>query len=220
MNINLINMYKEHQINKKLKKFAKSISHNSTKPSLSSIITDFRAFNNIYGTDKDTIHSYIKIYEAIFASIRDSARFILEIGIYSGAFLKVLESYFENAQIYGIDIDLTNLHFGKDDPRINIYELNGTDLTTNKKFGVEHFDLIIEDGSHIPDEQIATFNNYAPLVGSGGIYIMEDINSNTINTILPRIRHIANDNQMEFEIFDLRYIKGRYDDICMIAIKK
>ena len=204
----------------KLKKFCNVTTYETSNPSLSSLMAEFHAFDNKDGTDKDTLHSYIKTYEKVFAPLRDTARYVLEIGIYSGAFLKILADYFENAQIYGIDIDLSNLRFGKDDPRINIYEMNGTDPNSIKKLGVEYFDLIIEDGSHIPDEQVATFSNYAPLIGQRGIYIMEDINSSTLNTLSPRLKHIANANQMDLEIIDLRYIKGRYDDICMIAIKK
>jgi len=80
--------------------------------------------------------------------------------------------------------------------------------------------LIIEDGSHIPDEQVSTFTNYAPLIGTRGIYITEDINSRSLSALCPRLAYIANANQMDFEIIDLRYVKGQYDDICMIAMKK
>ena len=215
---NFIKLYKEYQVNKKIKKFSNG-AHGSSKPSLSFLMVKFRAFNNKDGTDKDTIHSYIETYEKLFAPLRDNAQNVLEIGIYSGAFLEILADYFENAQINGIDIDLDNLRFGKDNPRIHIYEMNGTDQDSIKKLGIDFFDLIIEDGSHIPDEQVTTFRNYAPLIGPGGIYIMEDINSSTLTTLRPRLAQIADANQMDFEIIDLRYVKGRYDDICMIAKK-
>jgi hypothetical protein len=220
MNLNLLKSYKEIQVKKKLEKFSNLTTYDSSKPSLSSLMAGFNAVNNKYGTDKDTIHSYLKVYENVFAPLRDSARYVLEIGIYSGAFLKILADYFENAQIYGIDIDLGNLLFGKDDSRIKIYEMNGTDPKSIKNLGVEYFDLIVEDGSHIPDEQVATFRNFAPLISQEGIYIMEDINVRTLVNLRPRLKQIAMANQMDFEIIDLRYVKGRYDDICMIAIKK
>jgi 2-polyprenyl-3-methyl-5-hydroxy-6-metoxy-1,4-benzoquinol methylase len=216
---NVIKLFKEHQVHKKLKRFSKG-TYESVKPSLSSLMGDFRAFNNKEGTDKDTIHSYIETYEKIFAPLRNNAKNILEIGIYSGAFLEILADYFENAQIYGIDIDLGNLRYGKDHPRIHINEMNGTDPDSTKKLGVASFDLVIEDGSHIPDEQVATFRNYAPLINLGGIYIIEDIDSGTVRALRPRLALIAATNRMDFEIIDLRYLKGRYDDICMIAIKK
>ncbi|MGA2911973.1 MAG: class I SAM-dependent methyltransferase [Methanoregula sp.] len=218
MNWNFIKSYKEHQVNKKIKKFSNR-TYDLSKPSLSSLMIKFRAFDNKDGTDKDTLHSYIETYEKILVPLRDNARNVLEIGVYSGAFLEILADFFDNAQIYGIDIDLSNLRFGKDNPRIHIYELNGTDPDSIKKLGIKSFDLIIEDGSHIPVEQIATFNNYAPLIGPGGIYITEDINSSALTTLHPRLTQIAHANQMDFEIIDLRYVKGRYDDICMIAKK-
>ena len=219
MNWNFIKSYKQRQVNEKIKKFSNGTCE-SSKPALSSLIVKFRAFDNKDGTDKDTIHSYIETYEKVFAPLRDRARNVLEVGIYSGAFLEILADYFENAQIHGIDIDLNNLRFGIDNPRIHISEMNGTDPNSIKKLGVNYYDLIIEDGSHIPNEQVATFHNFASLVGPRGIYIMEDINSRTLTALRPRIAQIANVNNMDFEIIDLRYVKGRHDDICMIAMKK
>lgn len=217
---NPIKSYKERQINEKLKKFYYDVPLVDHDSNLSSLMVNASAFDNVEGTDKDTLHSYIRIYETVFAPLRDSARHVLEIGIYSGAFLKVLADYFANAQIYGIDINLSNLRFGKNDPRINVYEMSGADMKSVKRLNVDYFDLIIEDGSHIPDEQVATFENYAPFVRRGGLYITEDINSKMLTSLSPRLKKIATDNQMYFEIIDLRFVKGRYDDICMIAIKK
>ena len=219
MKWNLIKSYKEKQVNKKIKKFSNG-SLDPSKPSLSSLMDRFRAFNNKEGTDKDTIHSYIETYDKVFAPLQDNARTVLEIGIFSGAFLEILAVYFKNTHIYGIDIDLSNLRFGKDNPRIHIYEMNGTDSDSIKKLGIDSFDLIIEDGSHIPNEQVATFSNFAPLISPGGLYIMEDINSSTLSALRPRLTQIAKANRMDFEIIDLRYVKGRYDDICMVAIKR
>ena len=218
MDWNFIKSYRENRVNKKIKKFSNG-TYDSSKPSLSSLMIKFRAFNNKDGTDKDTIHSYIETYEKIFAPLRNNARNVLEIGIYSGAFLEILADYFQNAQIRGIDIDLGNLRFGKDNQRIHIYEMNGTDPDSIKNLGVVSFDLIIEDGSHIPDEQVATFKNYAPVISPGGIYIIEDIDSGTLTTLRPRLAQIVDANRMDYEIIDLRYVKGRFDDICMIAKK-
>lgn len=35
-------------------------------------------------TDKDTVHSYVDIYERIFARLRASAREVLEVGVLRG----------------------------------------------------------------------------------------------------------------------------------------
>jgi spermidine synthase len=218
--MDMIKKYREFQLNKKLKKICGDDTYASSKPSLSSLTANFSASDNKDGTDKDTIHSYIQIYEKVFSPIRDNARYILEIGIYSGAFLKILSDYFDNAQIYGIDINTSNLRFAKDDQRVHIFEMDGTDENSMKNLGIEYFDLIIEDGSHIPNEQVATFRNFAPLLGPRGIYIMEDINATALKILRPQLKHISDANKMDFEFIDLRYIKGRYDDICMIAIKK
>jgi len=76
-------------------------------------MSEFCAFDNKEGTDKNTTHSYTETYERIFAPLREKATNVLEIGIYSGAFLEILAEYFENANIYGMDIDLTKLRLEK-----------------------------------------------------------------------------------------------------------
>ena len=39
-----------------------------------------------------------------------------------------------------------------------------------------NLDVILDDGSHIPEHQILTFNTLFPSVVPGGIYIIEDVN--------------------------------------------
>jgi hypothetical protein len=43
------------------------------------------------------------------------------------------------------------------------------------KIGYKELDFILDDGSHIPEHQIMSFNILFDLVKDGGIYIIEDI---------------------------------------------
>ena len=54
-------------------------------------------------TDKNTVHSYLDLYERLFYKKRSSALNILEIGIKDGGSIKLWRDYFSNAHIYGLD---------------------------------------------------------------------------------------------------------------------
>jgi hypothetical protein len=61
-------------------------------------------------TDKNTTHSYLDIYQTLFNNKKNTAKNILEIGIYRGGSIKLWSEFFINATIYGIDIiDIDNM---------------------------------------------------------------------------------------------------------------
>jgi hypothetical protein len=70
-------------------------------------------------TDKNTVHSYLPLYESLLSGKRDSASHILEIGIYYGGSIKLWHDYFPNAMVYGLDIDLRCADYLQKD-RINV----------------------------------------------------------------------------------------------------
>ena len=55
-------------------------------------------------TDKNTVHSYLPLYENLLSDKKESAKNILEIGIQGGGSIKLWHDYFPNAVIYGADI--------------------------------------------------------------------------------------------------------------------
>lgn len=58
-----------------------------------------------YGTDKGhDDHKYTDLYHALFEPIRDRVLNITEIGVALGQSLQVWHDYFENANVYGVDI--------------------------------------------------------------------------------------------------------------------
>jgi hypothetical protein len=61
-------------------------------------------------TDKNTAHSYLDLYQTLFNNKKNTAKNILEIGIYRGGSIKLWSEFFINATIYGIDIiDIDNM---------------------------------------------------------------------------------------------------------------
>lgn len=169
------------------------------------------------GTDKVTTHSYGEVYEAIFADLkaRGPGVTVLENGVYGGAFLAAAAEFLPDARFHGVDISLANVRFGRDHPRIRLHEMDGTRRETAEAIGLR-FDLIVEDGSHLPDHQVASLDAFAPFLKSEGVYVLEDIDGAHADELRPRLAATAATHGLEMEWLDLRGVKGRWDDILAI----
>jgi 23S rRNA U2552 (ribose-2'-O)-methylase RlmE/FtsJ len=97
----------------------------------------------------------------------------LEIGLNQNNSIALWKEYFNDVSIYGIDInpkeDVANAKVFKVD-QSKQEELDDFAKTVDTKF-----EIIIDDGSHVPDHQLKTINTFWPLLKPGGIYIIEDI---------------------------------------------
>jgi cephalosporin hydroxylase len=79
----------------------------------------------------------------------------------------------------------------------------------------QQFDLIIDDGSHQQSHQIAAIQQLAPLLRSGGLFVIEDLQDDAATAAVLGAfpagwRPMAHDFRQE---------KGRYDDVIISAIK-
>ncbi|OWP79621.1 class I SAM-dependent methyltransferase [Flavobacterium oreochromis] len=152
---------------------------------LRSIIAHFYSFNltklaQIHRTDKYGGHFYTQHYQHFFRKFKFKKMNVLEIGvggyddpIRGGNSLRMWKSYFPFAKIFSIDIyDKSKLQ----ENRIKIYK--GSQVDENLLRGickeVGEFDLIIDDGSHINDHVIKTFEYLFPRLKKGGYYVIED----------------------------------------------
>ena len=131
------------------------------------------------GTDKAYYHMFTQNYEPYFRPLRNKFINILEIGIHEGSSLRMLQSYFPNANIYAIDVNRTSVReYG---PRIHTYLCDQTDaVQLHSLFGHLKFDIIIDDGSHVTSHQQRTLGILFPLLVPGGIYICEDIHTSFV----------------------------------------
>lgn len=161
-----------------------------------------------YGSDKNNAHSYGPVYDELFAPKRHSATNILEVGVMYGASLYAWRDYFPNAHIVGMDHHSTPIN----DFRICTVRADSRDPKQIRDgFKLSDvkipFDIVIDDGGHWLEEQIPTFQNLREFIRPGGLYVVEDIQS-----IEAMEWFRAND----FEVRDLRGVKGRGDDILAI----
>jgi hypothetical protein len=163
-----------------------------------------------YGSHKcpQIAHSYTYFYDYLFAKKRYSIHKLLEIGIGSkkdsgwpkyvnGASLYMWHDYFPKAQIYGIDIN-KDLVFRRN--RIQTFLCNQADpIKLNKlikKIGSD-IDVVIDDGSHEPQDIITSCLTLMPLLKMGVIYIIEGTDSAGAGTVMDNLK---NYNRQEWRL--------------------
>jgi len=142
-----------------------------------------------HGTDKATVFSrtYAKpkgytIHMAqFFEPWRDKAIRFVEIGVGGGESIRTWLDYFYKAHVIGIDnVRDTNIFNqpGKPFKRYTFVYGDQTDETFWKCFAVDYgrdFDIIVDDGAHMNDATVISFNGLWPLLRSGGLYCIEDL---------------------------------------------
>ena len=142
--------------------------------------SDLSRLARLHGTDKWGSHFYTQHYQAHFARLRARRLNVLEIGVgghadprAGGASLRMWKAFFPNSVIHAIDIhDKSALQ----EDRIRIYRGSQFD----REFLREAFarigslDVVIDDGSHVNEHVIATFETLFPLLNEDGVYAVED----------------------------------------------
>jgi hypothetical protein len=163
---------------------------------------DLSALCDLYGTDKGEIqknghpyfwpsHSYADFYSRHFDHCRNSVKNVFECGLGTnnpnlsssmgisgkpGASLRVWRDYFQNAIVYGADIDEDVLF---EEERIKTYYIDQLDSASIERYwervGVKDFDLMVDDGLHTFDAGVTLFLNSVQRLANTGIYVIEDV---------------------------------------------
>lgn len=133
-----------------------------------------------YGSDKWGSHWYAQHYQAHFAPFRWKRLTLLEIGIggdrdeqAGGGSLRAWKSFFPRARVVGIDLYSKSAHRER---RIQTYQGDQSDAEFLRSVVAQEGapDIVIDDGSHINDHVIKSFETLFPLLKDGGIYAIED----------------------------------------------
>jgi hypothetical protein len=168
-------------------------------------------------TDKNTIHSYLPLYQTLFESKKYTAKNVLEIGIFNGGSIKLWNDFFTNANIYGLDIIHKNHVVDEllNDKRIILY--TSTDAY-DSNFFKSHFldknikcDIMLDDGPHTLESMKKFINLYSQIMTDDGILIIEDVQSWDWIDILKN--EVPEHLKKYINVYDLRQNKNRYDDI-------
>lgn len=165
-------------------------------------------------TDKDTLHSYIDVYDQYLLSRKESAKQILEIGIYQGGSILMWQEYFKNAEITGVDISFQNNMTDLNVERITLKKCDAYSDAVVTELAARKYDVIVDDGPHTLESMLYVAKYYTHLLSEKGILIIEDIQEmGWIEKIVDAFpEHLRN----MVEIVDRREIKGRYDDVLVI----
>lgn len=134
-----------------------------------------------YKNDKVLHHKYHEIYPRYIEKFYDSDGSMLEVGVCRGGnpstSLSMWLELFPNMHIYGMekegphetheDIDRATIIKGDQSLENDLKEM--IDRINHPLY------FINDDGSHIPEHQLLTFNLLFPKLEVGGVYIIEDI---------------------------------------------
>jgi hypothetical protein len=133
-----------------------------------------------YQTDKGFLHAYYRQYERLLAPLRFTRVRLLEIGVQGGRSMHLWREYFPNAELlsgvgYGHlfdTADCTNGIVCYHGDQSNVSFLD--ELVTNSG---GQFDVIIDDGSHVPEHQFISFRRLMQrdALVDGGLYVVEDV---------------------------------------------
>ena len=130
-----------------------------------------------WGCDKAPAirHGYTPFYHRLLAGRRIER--VLEIGVYQGASLRMWRDYWPHAGIFGLDIDPAAL-FNEGGIQTRLCDAGDAGQLTQTAVELGgNFDLIVDDGSHRPNDQIVAVNALLPFLTPTGIYVIEDVSS-------------------------------------------
>jgi hypothetical protein len=162
----------------------------------SSGVRELGALFNQYGSDKSCVHNYHLLYAPLLGPRRNDPLRLLEIGLGTnhpdvvstmgasgkpGASLRAFRDFCSKAQVFGADIDRRILF---EEDRIHTYYVDQTrlssfhELCANLPDGL--FDLVIDDGLHSPNANIATMLFALTILKPSAVFVVEDIFSSSI----------------------------------------
>ena len=122
---------------------------------------------------------YFEIYERHLEPYRGRSATLLEIGVSQGGSLQMWRHHLgRRSKIVGIDIEPRVIEVSE--PGIDVLVGDQSDPVFLGSLVEKYpeFDVVIDDGSHLPAHQIASIEYLWPHVADGGVYIVEDLHSN------------------------------------------
>lgn len=133
-------------------------------------------FENNTGRKIDKWLHYFEIYDRHFSRFRGKPIKILEIGVQSGGSLQMWKKYFgDEVQVIGVDIDPLCKKVEEDRITIYIGDQEDRKFLARLKEAIGEVDIVIDDGGHLMNQQIISFEELYPIVSPNGVYLVEDL---------------------------------------------
>ncbi len=119
------------------------------------------------------VKHYFEAYDFHFAPLVNNSITLLEIGVGRGGSLVMWRNYFNNGRVVGIDNNPACKACAGD--RIEIHIGDQADEQFLNSLMLYSFDIIVDDGGHTMEQQLASFKTLFPTLNDGGIYVIEDL---------------------------------------------
>lgn len=119
---------------------------------------------------------YFPIYDRHFSRFRGQEVNVLEIGVYSGGSLEMWKDYFGPlCHIYGVDIEPACKAYEDESIKVFIGDQEDRIFWGDFKRKVQSLDIVIDDGGHSREQQVATLEELLPHLLPNGVYLCEDV---------------------------------------------
>jgi len=126
---------------------------------------------------------YFAVYERHLTRFRGTDVHVMECGVASGGSLKMWRDFFGPlATLYGVDkLESVKAYAGKEkygNPAMMFAgQLSNPLFREQVLRSVKRIDIFLDDANHVPETQIAHLNAILPILSWGGVYLVEDIES-------------------------------------------
>lgn len=118
---------------------------------------------------------YFEVYGRELSRFRGKDISFLEIGVYRGGSIPMWAGYFgENARLSFVDIDPSCEQHAEPGTHVEIGDQADPEFL--ERLAAKHgpFDIVIDDGGHMMNQQITSFEKLWPNLSDRGLYLVED----------------------------------------------
>jgi len=132
----------------------------------------------LYKTDKSSVgHGYLNSYEEFLPLDREASFTFLEIGVFRGASALMWSAWFPKASVIGLDVKPPKLRNKPTNLTLVVGDATAPTTVERLKRKFVAPSIVLDDGSHLWDQQRKALQLIWPWLKSGGMYIIEDLQS-------------------------------------------
>lgn len=177
------------------------------------------------GCDKGTTHSYIEHYDKIFKEFKDKPIKMMEIGAAYGGSAKLWNGYFKDLELDSYELEChlfpETVKYFEEQSNLSLICANALKDEEPAKNGKGYYDIILDDGSHYLNDQIRAAQLWYDSVKPGGLYIIEDVwyeNIETLSNLYPNANSLDLREERIYKI--VNGVKFYRDDNAIVYWKK